>query len=350
MPISTIAFIRGTVLAMLLGLAALVAIVGFNLWLVRETAVYSNTVTVARQQRSAIVDLRTLIDEAETGQRGYLLTGDASYLDPYTQAERDIPQQLNQVRDMTAANPAEHDGVVKLVPIVTAKLAELRETVELFNAGRRDDALAVVKSNRGRDLSLQAAVLLTALVKRAEDRIDAAVKNQRDNIATLQWATIGGVLFIVLVVGGSIWMIVLYTRQLVAARREVQDLNLGLEERVRERTAELGRANDEIQRFAYVGTHDLRAPLVNIMGFTSELEGCLASIKTYMERAGEETGDAVAEEARRAALEDLPEAIGFIRSSTRKMDGLINAILKLSRDGRRLLKPEPIRLENLLKA
>jgi signal transduction histidine kinase len=218
----------------------------------------------------------------------------------------------------------------------------------LFDAGRHDDALAVVKSNRGRDLSLQTGTLLTALVNRAEHNIDVAVRKQRQNINTLQWATIGAVLFIVLVVGGSVWMVVLYTRQLVAARREVQELNLGLEERVRERTAELGRANDEIQRFAYVVTHDLRAPLVNIMGFTSELEGCLTSIKAYMERVGAQDGDAVAEEARRAALDDLPESISFIRSSTRKMDGLINAILKLSRDGRRVLKPEPIRLESLL--
>jgi signal transduction histidine kinase len=198
-------------------------------------------------------------------------------------------------------------------------------------------------------LALQASAILTALVARAESNIDAAVGQQSQSIVTLEWATIAGVLFIVLVVGGSVWMVVLYTRQLVTARREVLDLNLSLEERVRERTSELGRANDEIQRFAYVVTHDLRAPLVNVMGFTSELEGCLASIKTYMERAGEEPGDDVADEARRAALQDLPEAIGFIRSSTRKMDGLINAILKLSRDGRRVLKPEPIRLETLLK-
>ncbi len=53
-------------------------------------------------------------------------------------------------------------------------------------------------------------------------------------------------------------------------------------------------------------------------------------------------------EAQVAALQDLPEAIGFIRSSTRKMDGLINAILKLSREGRRTLKPERIELTALL--
>jgi signal transduction histidine kinase len=118
---------------------------------------------------------------------------------------------------------------------------------------------------------------------------------------------------------------------------------------VRERTADLGRANEEIQRFAYIVTHDLRAPLVNIMGFTSELEGSLGSIQAYVKQSDETSEDAAVKEARAAALEDLPEAIGFIRSSTRKMDGLINAILKLSREGRRVLRPERIELDSLLK-
>jgi signal transduction histidine kinase len=55
----------------------------------------------------------------------------------------------------------------------------------------------------------------------------------------------------------------------------------------------------------------------------------------------------VTPEARAAVAEDLPEAIGFIRSSTERMDRLINAILRLSREGRRTLRPEPVALDAL---
>jgi signal transduction histidine kinase len=194
----------------------------------------------------------------------------------------------------------------------------------------------------------RARSLFRQILDRTEDRISAAVQDQRDAMHSLQWATIAGALVILLVVGGSVWTVLLYTRQLIAAQREVQDLNVTLEQRVRDRTADLGRANEEIQRFAHVVTHDLRAPLVNIMGFTSELEGALTAIQALVRNAEAASEDAIVKEARSAALEDLPEAIGFIRASTRKMDGLINAILKLSREGRRVLKPEPIRLDALL--
>ena len=154
---------------------------------------------------------------------------------------------------------------------------------------------------------------------------------------------------IIAVVGGSAWTVLSYTRELASARHEVETANSSLEERVRERTSDLGRANEEIQRFAYIVTHDLRAPLVNIMGFTSELETSVGLLSDYMAKAPE-ASDPAFEEARLAATEDLPEAITFIRAATRKMDGLINAILKISREGRRQLKPETINLPEFIEA
>jgi len=86
------------------------------------------------------------------------------------------------------------------------------------------------------------------------------------------------------------------------------------------------------------------------MGFTSELEASIKPIRDYMERSDVAGDDQLGHDARLAATEDLPEAVGFIRSSTRKMDGLINAILKISRDGRRPIRAESIDLTNMLQA
>jgi PAS domain S-box-containing protein len=117
---------------------------------------------------------------------------------------------------------------------------------------------------------------------------------------------------------------------------------------IKEVEADLQAANDEIQRFAYIVSHDLRAPLVNIMGFTSELEATRAAIERYHRAVLERAPELATTEARVAVEEDLPEAISFIRTSTAKMDRLIGAILKLSREGRRVLTPEPVDMRDLL--
>jgi signal transduction histidine kinase len=224
----------------------------------------------------------------------------------------------------------------------------------LANASKKDEALARVKTDIGQALMVQARQLLSRMMQRSEQTMDAAVRDEQQSIATLRWVTICGAIFIVIVVGGSMWVVILYTRRLIHAQTEIGALNQGLEERVSERTAELSRANEEIQRFAYIVTHDLRAPLVNIMGFTSELEGSLKTIQSAFRPTNADGEDNLSagpagEEVRTAVLEDLPEAIGFIRSSIRKMDALINAILRLSREGRRVLTPEALRVDALLK-
>jgi signal transduction histidine kinase len=351
MPVSRIAFVRTTVLFILLGLAALLAIVGMTLWLVWQTQAYSDRVTGARQQRAAVIDLRGLAQDAETGQRGYLLTSNRDYLEPYINAAEKLPGQLERVRTLMAADPEAKHLVERLTTVLSDKMAELKNTIDLHNSGRDDEALVVVKTNHGRALMDEARGIFERLIDVAESKVTDSLEQQRQNISYLRWVTLVSALAIMLIVGGSVWTVLRYTRQLVDAELEVSTLNVGLEERVSERTADLGRANEEIQRFAYIVTHDLRAPLVNIMGFTSELETGLAAVEAYIVNATEDSDQTpVVKDARIAVSEDMPEAIGFIRSSTAKMDGLINAILRLSREGRRALKPEKIDLDELLRA
>lgn len=114
------------------------------------------------------------------------------------------------------------------------------------------------------------------------------------------------------------------THQLRKARDE-------LEKRVADRTADLTALNEELKTFAYIVSHDLRAPLINIRGFASELKMGLGVIGRALDK---NPGLLDSEEGKEAAgllKADVPEALKFIDSSAVAMDNLVNAILKLSR-------------------
>ncbi len=147
------------------------------------------------------------------------------------------------------------------------------------------------------------------------------------------------------------------------AEARLRDNNLNLEATVDERTADLREANDEIQRFAYIVSHDLRSPLVNIMGFTSELEELrndifrriarLGRVATLVPAAPEdvtEGAEPALEGPDKQLSDDFSEALAFIKSSIAKMDRLISAILNLTREGRREFQPEPIDMRELIDA
>jgi PAS domain S-box-containing protein len=89
--------------------------------------------------------------DAETGQRGYLLTADADYLNPYNAAIQQLPRDLNALSEMTADNPEQGKNVERLKQLCEVKLAELRHTIELFQQDRGEEARSVVKSNLGRN-------------------------------------------------------------------------------------------------------------------------------------------------------------------------------------------------------
>ncbi len=104
---------------------------------------------------------------------------------------------------------------------------------------------------------------------------------------------------------------------------------------VKRRTEALARANDEMQRFTHLVSHDIRAPLIGIVGFSAELSESTNDLVQFLERQGKAANDAELLHARRVAGEEMPEAIGFIQKSASKMETLLNAVLLVSRDGRR---------------
>lgn len=103
-------------------------------------------------------------------------------------------------------------------------------------------------------------------------------------------------------------------------------------------------ANKELESIVYVASHDMRSPLVNLQGFSRQLSNAAEKLKPLAEKLPPE------ERAKADALltQDIPEAVGFIATSTRKMDALIKGLLRLSRLGRAPLQLRNVDMNHLL--
>ena len=311
---------------------------------------FAEGVSHTLEVRSTAYRLLAMTQDAETGERGFLLTGNPDYLRPYDTGRLQAPKALDELRGLVADNAEQTAEMANLERALKAKLDDLALTVGLGREGERDVALKHVNLNIGNDL-MQDARNSIGTIETEETRKDAAQTAVLETSSRLlAGASLIGIILVVALAGYTIAATGRATRGLLAAQDELRHTNDNLESLVADRVSELQLANDEIQRFAYIVSHDLRAPLVNVMGFTSELDTARGDIATFLAEV-EKTAPQLVTADRRMAIEtDLPEALGFIRSSTAKMDRLINAILKLSREGRRVLTPEPIDLRALVVA
>jgi signal transduction histidine kinase len=343
MPTSNRALVR-SIVGLVLGTIALTIVIAFALFAGEETRMRAGALSRAQETRiAASALLRTLVD-AETGQRGYLLTGNRTYLEPYQQARGGAPGAVKRLeRDLAAENlPAD---LHQLSDETSRKLSELQTTISFAEGGNSAAALQLVQSNLGKQVMDDIRGRLQQISDAADQRTGRLTDDLAFSALMMRYVTATGAVLALIMGIASIVTVRGYLDELRTTQRDLEIFNLTLEQRVAARTLALTRANEEIQRFAYIVSHDLRAPLVNVMGFTSELEhGLSVANRDAPKLAGKAWEGPEGRELREAVTHDMPEAIDFIRSSTRRMDGLINAILKLSREGARVLAPERIDL------
>ncbi len=282
------------------------------------------------------------IERAETSRRGLLLSGAKGFGQRLDEASAEAGMLLEDIAQLTRDNPDQQRRVAELRELRAAKrVAEEEVRRDRAGAARRAAALDF-ESDRGVQLTRRMRTLANEMLASEQALLAKRDAEQAATLSTFYGVLIATGVLLILVAGTTIAVMMRYTRELAASRAELRLLNEDLEAMVAVRTAELQRANEEIQRFAYIVSHDLRSPLVNVMGFTAELDAARKTVAEFVGKLEGEHPDLVEESARLAVTEDLPEAIGFIRTSTQKMDRLINAILRLSREGRRTLAPERV--------
>ena len=236
-----------TIVPIIVGFIALAAILATTFWLNAHTQSLFDDVVALRAVRTQAVDLRNAVQVAESSQRGFLYTKNDVYLAPYTLAKTQAARQITLLTSSISIFPDLQSASQKLGEVVGQKFGEMDQTLALQHAGRDADALAVVKSDRGKALMDEATVYLSGIVRAADQRLLERIVEQQKTAGQLRLVSIVSALVILAVVGIVTHIVTKYTRGLDEAQLQVSNLNAHLEERVRQRTDDLGKANEMLQ-------------------------------------------------------------------------------------------------------
>ncbi|KPZ54302.1 MULTISPECIES: ATP-binding protein [Pseudoalteromonas] len=264
----------------------------------------------------AIERLHLSIVQAESGQRGYLLTEEDDYLMPYYDAIGQIESQIQHVKSLHSEIDGQAERIAQLLVLTEAKINELKKTVKLATNDKERRALYLLNTHKGRELYKD----IRAKVNDIQDRellfkvSHFSKLAQIKNEAKITFA-ITAVTSALLIIGMFV-LTRLNLRNEAKYREELERQNETLASKVSERTQELtlysdelSRSNRELEEFAFVASHDLQEPLRKIQAFSDRLE------TMFKDELGEKGID----------------YIGRMKNAAQRMSNLINDLLEFSR-------------------
>jgi PAS domain S-box-containing protein len=188
------------------GFAILLAILVINTGVTRRRiAVQDSDQALVEHTQRVQLELSTvesLLKDAETGQRGYLYTGEARYLEPYNTATTQVDSHVASLAELLADNQQQLSRVMTLRTLSKVKLDELATTIQLFGEGRKDEARGIVLSDMGKRTMDQFRAVAAEMGRQESSlesaRLEAVSRSTKSLMRTLYLATVLAVIGLVL--------------------------------------------------------------------------------------------------------------------------------------------------------
>jgi signal transduction histidine kinase len=325
-----------------LALIGTVAVVLLNTWIAarslhkvidsQDWLTHTQDVIITTEQLNASVRW------SESAARGYILAGSANFQQQYVRLGIQIDQSLDKLQKLTVDNPVQQKEIVELRARVAAKMAVL-DAGMAERRGHPDGAIdpslltAVVNDTPERMQSVQESI---NRIQREEERLLGARADAERSARQQVWASfiVAFLLDFVLLLAAFEFLVRLgreremlteNAAQIVSLNDQLKSANTELESRVAHRTRELAFVNQELEAFSYSVSHDLRAPLRTVDGFSLALQ--------------EDFSEALNDTGR--------DYIARVRAGVQRMGTLIDALLQLSRVTRSEVQTELLDLSQL---
>jgi len=269
-----------------LGFGALAVIWALNFWVERQAFVRleraQKAVSRLEDTRAELLRLANTYTDTETGQRGYLLTGEEKYLSPYLEARARLQSLVTNLVSTLGSDP----DLQALLQSGQAKLDELQRTIDLAQAGRPDAALAVVRTDLGKrlmDAIRQAEGRLQTMLRANAAHILQEARHHKRRAEQMAWLTqglMGGALLACYLVIRWIWR---EREKMLATEREAKHTTeraLAAERAAHSEAARASRLKDE---FLGIVSHELRTPLSAILNWTTLLRSRINEDREFQE-------------------------------------------------------------------
>ena len=211
-----------------------------------------------------LADLRARVVDAETGQRGYVITGDTTYLEPYRNARGDARALLAELRIETRDDPMQQRSLDGLTPLVARRLEILEERLAIRRARGFDAAREALITGGGRETMGQIRAVLGAMQRHERRLLDAREAEEEGYGRTVLWVLFGGAVLVIAVAVLTSALFDRDARRQAALNRELRDANGQLQDQA----LELEMQAEELQAQAA----QLEEAMVELEATNEELE------------------------------------------------------------------------------